>query len=62
MNEDDYIIDLTGAIENLEDMPLCPLCDQPLDYWEVTRTFKAHGYIALAHIQCIANERERLGV
>ncbi len=51
----DAITDLTNVIDEIEQMPLCPLCDQPLEHWMEIDMFTAHGMKAAAHSDCINN-------
>ena len=55
------IVDLSEAIE-VCCMSVCPFCCQPLEEYEAIATFKAHGGIGLAHVECIAEKREELGI
>jgi len=62
MTDTQNIVDLTMAIDDPFSMPLCPICDQPLEEYEAITLFKAHGCIALAHVYCIADARKEAGV
>jgi hypothetical protein len=52
----DIMIDLTERIE-IDDMSLCPLCDQPILNYEEISIFSAHGMVGLIHKGC-AEEQE----
>lgn len=47
------IPDLTNEID-IDDMPVCPLCGQPLDCFDRHVRIHAHGYMAMAHVSCLA--------
>lgn len=46
------ITDVNGYIDP-EEMPLCPLCDQPIMTYEPTGEIHCAGTKALAHEACI---------
>lgn len=48
------MIDISNAIDP-EDIPLCPLCDQPIMNYETVSIGTAAGAVALVHEDC-ANE------
>jgi len=45
------MIDITNQIDP-EEMPLCPLCDQPIFTYEPHQVVTAAGAKALAHEDC----------
>lgn len=49
------MIDISHLIEP-EDLPLCPLCDQPIMSYEESVTVMAAGAKAMAHQDCIDAE------
>ncbi|WP_165856772.1 hypothetical protein [Marinobacter sp. JSM 1782161] len=49
------MIDLTGCID-LDDVPLCPLCDQPIFNYEDSIDITAGGVKAMAHLGCTQEE------
>lgn len=55
--DDDKVIDMSNVIDP-EQMPLCPLCDQPIGDYEPAGLILAHGYKGLAHVICIAENRD----
>ena len=49
-------IDLTSSLGSYEEVPCCPICDQPLDVgmillYEVV-VYRAHGFLGLCHESC----------
>lgn len=46
------MIDVTGRIVEPEDIPLCPLCDQPVFQWDQAEVVTAFDCKALAHADC----------
>lgn len=45
------MIDISHGIDP-EDIPLCPLCDQPIMTYETVAIVTAAGAVALAHEDC----------
>ena len=45
-------VNIEGLITEPEEMPLCPLCDQPLLIFEEVVVGLAHGCGALVHLPC----------
>ena len=41
-----------------EDMPMCPLCGNPIENWEPASFIAAHGCIAAAHDMCLNDIEE----
>lgn len=52
-------VDLSEGIE-IEDIQLCPLCDNPIDDWDNAALFFAHGFKQLGHTFCIVDLRDEL--
>lgn len=39
-----------------EDMPLCPICHNPMRDINDVRVINAYGMVALAHINCLGDD------
>lgn len=60
-DDQESLVDFSDDIDPF-DMPLCPICDQPMLSYEALCMIKAHDSIALAHVVCVGLRREELGI
>ncbi len=56
------LVDLTKYFYEPFDLPMCPICDQPIEEYQAYGLFKAWKNLLLAHVECICSVREKIGV